>query len=57
LGAPKKSEVAARKNVKTGISLSLETFQKLDFYAESKFKGTRSAAANYLWSALQKKSP
>lgn len=54
LGAPQKTEA---KHSKMGISLESETAQKLQNYADKKFKGNRSAAANYLLSALQKKSP
>jgi metal-responsive CopG/Arc/MetJ family transcriptional regulator len=42
---------------KIAVSLESEVVQKLDNYAERKSKGNRSAAANYLLSALQKKSP
>ena len=45
------------KFTKMGISLESEVAQKLEAYAIKKFKGNRSAAANYLLSALEKKSP
>ncbi|MDH5663403.1 MAG: ribbon-helix-helix domain-containing protein [Candidatus Bathyarchaeota archaeon] len=51
LGAPNKSELTFKK---VGFSLELNLLQKLDDYAERKFKGNRSAAANYLLGALLK---
>jgi len=49
-----KSDVKYRK---IAMSLESEVVQKLEAYAIRKFKGNKSAAANYLLSALQKKSP
>jgi hypothetical protein len=49
LGAPKNSEAKYRKR---GLGLESELVQKLDTYAEKRFKGNRSAAANFLLSAL-----
>jgi len=37
---------------KTSMSLESKLVQKLDSYADRKFKGNRSAAVNYLLSAL-----
>ena len=54
MSEPRNSEVKLRK---VGISFESELLQRLDTYAEKKFKGNRSAAANFLLSALQKKSP
>jgi len=51
LGAPQKSEVKLKK---VGLSLDSNLLRRLDDYAERKFKGNRSAAANYLLSALLK---
>ena len=45
MGMTQKSEVRFRK---IAMSLESEVVQKLDTYAEKKFKGNRSAAANYL---------
>jgi len=47
-----KSEVRFRK---IGLSFESELLNRLDSSAERKFKGNRSAVANYLSSALEKK--
>jgi len=38
---------------KVGVSFRKDILQKLDDYAERKFRGNRSAAANYLLGALR----
>ncbi len=52
LGAPDKFKQTFKK---VGFSLEASLLQRLDDYAERKFKGNRSAAANYLLGALLKR--
>ena len=48
LGAPDKSRSSFKK---VGFSIEVSLLQKLDQYAQRKFAGNRSAAANYLLGA------
>lgn len=50
-GAPDKSNPKIRK---VGLSLDSDLLRRIDDYAERKFEGNKSAAANYLLSALLK---
>ena len=45
-------QTAASTFKKVGVSFRKDILEKLDNYAEKKFRGNRSAAANYLLGAL-----